>query len=208
MTIPCKLCPLGYPPNPYAANDIVCNINNGATKQVVLYPGVYYIRAQGAGGKGGNYGYPYTHGNGAPSGAGFVGYIRVYKPLSIAVKTGVGGTPSSPAGTDTTIPLIMNLGGGSAGPQSGYNAICPAGTAGVITIYNNGYFRILSYTVNSDGNTGCRYDGGDSVITKDGGGSGTGAATSPGAGGGGTAAIGGKGGNGGYGECLIRFIRP
>lgn len=205
MTIPCSLYPLGTMIGPYKIGEVLCNISNGASKVIYLYPGIYYIRAQGAGGKGGNYGYPYFNGNGAPSGAGFVGYIKVVKQLATVVKAGVGGTPSSPAGTDTTLSNIMTLGGGSEGPQTGYNTICPAGTPGVITIQNNEYFSVVSFTVNSDGNPGCHHDGGDSVITNDGGGSGTGAATKPGAGGGGTSNIGGVGGNGGYGECLIKF---
>lgn len=205
MTIPCSLFPLGTMIGPYKIGEVLCNISNGKSKTKTLTPGIYYIRGQGAGGKGGDYGYPYFNGNGAPSGAGFVGFIRIKKTITVTVTAGVGGTPSHPAGTDTTISGIMVLGGGSEGPQTGYNTVCPAGTPGKITIYENEYFSVVSYTVNSDGKAGCNHDGGNSVITNDGAGSGTGAATKPGAGGGGTSSIGGKGGNGGYGECLIKF---
>lgn len=195
-----------YQYNSYEPDTVLCNISNGASSSVEFRKGVYYIRAQGAGGKGGNYGYPYFNGNGAPSGAGFVGFIRIKKTITVTVTAGVGGTPSHPAGTDTTISGIMVLGGGSKGPQTGYNTVCPAGTPGKITIYENEYFSVISSTVNSDGNPGCHHDGGNSVITNDGAGSGTGAATKPGAGGGGTSSIGGIGGNGGDGECLIQYI--
>lgn len=205
MTIPCSLYPLGTMIGPYRLEEVVCDVSNGESKTKTLTPGIYYIRGQGAGGKGGNYGYPYFNGNGAPSGAGFVGFIRIKKTITVTVTAGVGGTPSHPAGTDTTISGIMVLGGGSEGPQTGYNTVCPAGTPGKITIYENEYFSVVSYTVNSDGNPGCHHDGGNSVITNDGAGSNTGAATKPGAGGGGTSSIGGTGGNGGYGECLIKF---
>lgn len=205
--IPINKNPLGTEEtNPYTPNEILCDINNGATKELELYPGIYYIRGQGAGGKGGNYSYPYFNGNGAPSGAGFVGYIQIKEYLKIIVTTGIGGTPNSPAGTDTTIPNIMILGGGSEGPQSSYNTICPAGTPGKLTIYSNEFFSVISSTISLDGNPGCHHTGGNSVITNDGAGENTGAATSPGAGGGGTSSIGGVGGNGMYGELLIKYI--
>lgn len=195
-----------YQYNSYEPQQVLANISGNSSTNITFKKGVYYIRAQGAGGKGGNYDYPYFNGNGAPSGAGFEGYIYVRKEFSSSVTTGVGGTPSHPAGTDTIISGIMVLGGGSAGPQTGYNTVCPAGTPGKITIYENEYFSVISSTVNSDGNPGCHHDGGNSVITNDGAGSGTGAATKPGAGGGGTSSIGGIGGNGGDGECLIQYI--
>lgn len=195
-----------YQYNSYEPQQVLANISGNSSVNITFKRGVYYIRAQGAGGKGGNYGYPFFNGNGAPSGAGFEGYIYVRKEFSSSVTTGVGGTPSHPAGTDTTISDIMVLGGGSEGPQTDYNTVCPAGTPGKITIYENEYFSVVSYTVNSDGNAGCHHDGGNSVITNDGAGSNTGAATKPGAGGGGTSSIGGIGGNGGDGECLIQYI--
>lgn len=195
-----------YQYNSYEPQQVLANISGNSSTNITFKKGVYYIRAQGAGGKGGNYGYPYTNGNGAPSGAGFEGYIYVRKEFSSSVTTGVGGTPSHPAGTDTIISDIMVLGGGSEGPQTVFNTVCPAGTPGKITIYENEYFSVVSYTVNSDGKAGCNHDGGNSVITNDGAGSDTGAATKPGAGGGGTSSIGGIGGNGGDGECLIQYI--
>lgn len=195
-----------YQYNSYEPQQVLANISGNSSTNITFKKGVYYIRAQGAGGKGGNYGYPYFVGNGAPSGAGFEGYIYVRKEFSSSVTTGVGGTPSHPAGTDTIISDIMVLGGGSEGPQTGYNTVCPAGTPGKITIYENEYFSVVSYTVNSDGKAGCNHDGGNSVITNDGAGSNTDAATKPGAGGGGTSSIGGIGGDGGAGECLIQYI--
>lgn len=201
-----KMSPLGSPLGRYQTNQILCNISNGKTAKVTFYPGIYYIRAQGAGGKGGNYGYPYFNGNGAPSGAGFEGYIRITKQIVSEVSAGVGGTDSAPAGTDTVISNIMILGGGSAGPQTGYGTVCPAGTPGKITIKTNSSFSVVKSIISSDGNAGCNHDGGNSVLTGDGAGSGTGAATKPGAGGGGTSSIGGVGGAGGIGECLIKFI--
>lgn len=201
-----KMSPLGSPLGRYKIGQILCNISNGKTTEVIFYPGIYYIRAQGAGGKGGNYGYPFFNGNGAPSGAGFEGYIRITKQIVSRISAGVRGTASAPAGTATEISNIMTLGGGSAGPQTGYNTVCPAGTPGKITIKNNSSFFVVESIISSDGNVGCAHDGGNSVLTGDGAGSGTGAATKPGAGGGGTSSIGGQGGDGGVGECLIKFI--
>lgn len=200
-----KMSPLGSPLSRYKIGQILCNISNGETTEVIFYPGIYYIRAQGAGGKGGNWGYPYSNGNGAPSGAGFEGYIRFAEQFVSKISTGVGGTVSAPAGTATEISNIMTLGGGSGGPQTFIENICPAGTPGKITIENNSSFSIVESIISSDGNAGCNHDGGNSVLTGDGAGSGTDAATKPGAGGGGTYAIGGVGGAGGAGECLIKF---
>lgn len=201
-----KMSPLGSPLGRYRIGQILCDISNGETTEVTFYPGIYYIRAQGAGGKGGNYGYPYFHGNGAPSGAGFEGYIRITKQIVSKISAGVRGTASAPAGTATVISNIMTLGGGSAGPQTGYNTVCPAGTPGKITIETNSSFSVVESIISSDGNAGCGHAGGNSVLTGDGAGSGTDAATKPGAGGGGTSSIGGTGGVGGVGECLIKFI--
>lgn len=201
-----KMSPLGSPLGCYKIGQILCNIFNGETTKVIFYPGIYYIRAQGAGGKGGDYGYPFTNGNGAPSGAGFEGYIRFNKKIVSNITTGVGGTASAPDGTATELSNIMTIGGGSAGPQTGYNTVCPAGTPGKITIKNDPFFYVVKPIIYSDGAAGCHHDGGKSVLTWDGAGSGSGAATKPGAGGGGTSSIGGKGGDGGVGECLVKFI--
>lgn len=201
-----KMSPLGSPLGRYRTNQILCDISNGETTEVTFYPGIYYIRAQGAGGKGGNYGYPYTNGNGAPSGAGFEGYIRITKQIVSEISAGVRGTASAPAGTATVISNIMTLGGGSAGPQTVFNTVCPAGTPGKITIETNSSFSVVESIISSDGNAGCGHVGGNSVLTGDGAGSGTEDATKPGAGGGGTSSIGGIGGAGGGGECLIKFI--
>jgi hypothetical protein len=193
---------------PYKIGEVLCNISNGQTATVHLYPGVYYIRAQGAGGGGGNYAYPYGHGIGAGSGAGFKGYIKILKKVVVTVTAGKAGN-SATDGTATFISNIINLGGGKAGftNQGGIPDI--GGLGGTITIDNsnlNKIFYITSYSVKSNGKSGTKQIGGNSVLTNDGGGqSGGGAATARGAGGGGTSSIGGIGGNGGYGECLIKF---
>ena len=68
------------------------------------------------------------------------------------------------------------------------------------------FFYIKSYSVKSNGKSGTKQIGGNSVLTNDGGGkAGGGNATTRGAGGGGTSGIGGKGGIGGDGELLIRY---
>lgn len=83
------------------------------------------------------------------------------------------------------------------------------GLGGVITIDTsnlNKIFYIKSYSVKSNGKSGTKQTGGNSVLTNDGGGeAGGGNATTRGAGGGGTSGIGGKGGIGGDGELLIRY---
>lgn len=80
---------------------------------------------------------------------------------------------------------------------------------GTIDWEESDFFEIVSETVNSDGITAARNVGANSVLTNSGGGSaGGGSATAPGAGGGGNSNIGGHGGVGGYGECLIRYERP
>ena len=198
---------LVYQYNSYEPNAVLCNINNGASASVVFKKGVYYIRGQGGGGGGGNYGYPYFNGNGGGSGAGFEGYIVVTKEFSSSVTTGAS-VSNSTDGIATVISNLVTLGGGDKGPQTSYDTVDPAGAGGIISFVSSSNFYILSATVNSNGNAGSRAIGGNSILTNSGGGAGGGgAATAPGAGGGGTSSIGGVGGIGGYGECLIKYIR-
>ena len=211
MTLPCTLYPLGTEVSRYEPDQVLCDLSNGQTATLTFYPGIYYIRAQGAGGGGGNYAYPFGNGNGGGSGAGFEGYIYVSKEFPSGVTTGVGGDSAS-AGVNTQINGVMLLGAGQAGPTTSGGTVDPSGVPGTITIDSNNLnnlFTIISTTVNQDGNYGSRAIGGNSVLTNSGAGQGGGgAATAPGAGGGGTSSIGGKGGPGGYGECLIRYERP
>lgn len=198
-----------YQYNSYEPQQILVNISGTASTDITFKRGVYYIRAQGAGGGGGNYAYPYGNGNGGGSGAGFEGYIYVSKEFSSSVTTGVGGNSAS-AGVNTQINGVMLLGAGQAGPTTLLGTVDPSGVPGTITIDSNNLnnlFTIISTTVNQDGNYGSRAIGGNSVLTNSGAGQGGGgAATAPGAGGGGTSSIGGKGGPGGDGECLIQYI--
>lgn len=198
-----------YQYNSYEPQQILVNISGTASTDITFKRGVYYIRAQGAGGGGGNYAYPYGNGNGGGSGAGFEGYIYVSKEFSSSVTTGVGGNSAS-AGVNTQINGVMLLGAGQAGPTTSLGTVDPSGVPGTITIDSNNLnnlFTIISTTVNQDGNYGSRAIGGNSVLTNSGAGQGGGgAATAPGAGGGGTSSIGGKGGPGGDGECLIQYI--
>lgn len=198
-----------YQYNSYEPQQILVNISGTASTDITFKRGVYYIRAQGAGGGGGNYAYPYGNGNGGGSGAGFEGYIYVSKEFSSSVTTGVGGNSAS-AGVNTLINGVMLLGAGQAGPTTLAGTVDPSGVPGTITIDSNNLnnlFTIISTTVNQDGNYGSRAIGGNSVLTNSGAGQGGGgAATAPGAGGGGTSSIGGKGGPGGDGECLIQYI--
>lgn len=71
--IPINKNPLGTEEtNPYTPNEILCDINNGATKELEFYPGIYYIRGQGGGAGGGNNNYWSNGGGvaGAPNTAG------------------------------------------------------------------------------------------------------------------------------------------
>lgn len=198
-----------YQYNSYKPQQIFVNISGTASTDITFKRGVYYIRAQGAGGGGGNYAYPYGNGNGGGSGAGFEGYIYVSKEFSSSVTTGVGGNSAS-AGVNTQINGVMLLGAGQAGPTTVGQTVDPSGVPGTITIDSNNLnnlFTIISTTVNQDGNYGSKAIGGNSVLTNSGAGQGGGgAATASGAGGGGTSSIGGKGGPGGDGECLIQYI--
>lgn len=189
----------------YNATQTICDVSNGETWSGTLARGVYYIRAQGAGGGGGNNNYS-NNGGGGGSGAGFEGYINLTSPIETTVTTGAGGANSS-AGADTVISDVMTLGGGKGGGSG------VAGAGGTLTLSESG-LTILKSTIQSngeDGNfsnagSGSRCYGGNSVLTGDGGGDGSKAATKPGAGGGGQIQFGSAGQPGMYGECLIKLV--
>ena len=213
MTIPCSLYPLGTLISPYKIGEVLCNINNGQTATVHLYPGVYYIRAQGAGGGGGRNGY-FGNGQGGGSGAGFEGYLRIKGNVGkVTVTAGVGGTEAynGNPGTDTFIGSIMTLGGGKGGAGENKEHVA---NAGIYTFKSSNNWEIISSTVARNGNQGLEatssgdfVSGGNSVLTNSGGGKGHAAATAPGAGGGGGFQWNTNGGNGSYGECLIQFVK-
>lgn len=201
-----------YQYNSYKPYKVLCNISNGASKVIYLYPGIYYIRAQGAGGGGGRNGY-FGNGQGGGSGAGFEGYIYVKRDLgAVSVSTGVGGTEAYDGnpGTNTFVGSIMTLGGGKGGAGENKEHVA---NAGILTINSSDNWEILSYTVKSNGNQGLEatssgdfVSGGNSVLTNSGGGKGRANATAPGAGGGGGYPWNIGGGAGGAGECLIQYI--
>lgn len=213
MTIPCSLFPLGTMISHYKIGEVLCNISNGQTATVHLYPGVYYIRAQGAGGGGGRNGY-FGNGQGGGSGAGFEGYLRIKGNVGkVTCTSGVGGLEAyhGNPGTDTVIGQLMTLGagGGGAGENTEHYA-----NAGILTINPSDHWEILSYTVKRNGNQGLEatssgdfVSGGNSVLTNSGGGKGHANATAPGAGGGGGYQWNIEGGAGSYGECLVKFVK-
>lgn len=213
MTIPCSLYPLGTLIRYYKIGEVLCNIQNGQTATVHLYPGVYYIRAQGAGGGGGRCGY-YGHGQGGGSGAGFEGYLRVKADVGkVTCTAGVGGTEAYDGnpGTDTFIGSIMTLGGGKGGAGENKEHVA---NAGIYTFRSSNKWEIISSTVARNGNQGLEapvegdfVSGGNSVLTNSGGGKGRADATAPGAGGGGGYRFNINGGAGSYGECLVKFVR-
>lgn len=215
MTIPCSLYPLGTLSSHYKPGEVLCNLSNGNKATVHLYPGVYYIRAQGAGGGGGRNGY-YGNGQGGGSGAGFEGYIRVKRDLGkVSVVAGVGGTEAYEGnpGTNTFIGSKMTLGGGKGGAGENKEHVA---NAGILKIKSSADWEILSYKVMSNGNQGLEasntasfISGGNSVLTGKGGGPTSDSnhnASAPGAGGGGGWAFNMSGGAGGAGECLIQYI--
>ena len=213
MTIPCSLYPLGTLISPYKIDEVLCNISNGQTATVHLYPGVYYIRAQGAGGGGGRNGY-FSNGQGGGSGAGFEGYLRIKGNVGkVTCTTGVGGIEAydgNPGG-NTQIGGIMTLGGGLGGAGETNEHVA---NAGIYTFNSSNNWEIISFAVARNGNQGLEatssgdfVSGGNSVLTNSGGGKGHANATAPGAGGGGGYQWNINGGNGSYGECLIKFVR-
>ena len=204
-----------YQYNSYEPYKVLCNISNGGSSSVEFRKGVYYIRAQGAGGGGGRNGY-FGNGQGGGSGAGFEGYVYVKRDLgTVSVSAGVGGTEAYDGnpGTNTVVGSIMTLGGGKGGAGENKEHVA---NAGILTINSSDNWEILSYTVKSNGNQGLEasnsasfISGGNSVLTGDGGGPTSDSnhdASAPGAGGGGGWAFNSSGGAGGAGECLIQYI--
>lgn len=195
MGIRTAIKPLGSRKGRYKKGTVLCNLSNGQSATITLYPGIYYIRGQGAGGWGNASGWGDGYGGG--SGAGFEGFIRITKKMQATVRAGV--CPDSRGnGEDTVISDVITLGGGRIGvigsagdPQNG----------GILSLGN---CKVKSYTVMSNGNGGIIRGGGNSVLTNSGGGPSNADATAPGAGGGGSYGFYG-GGKGYYGEILIRY---
>lgn len=210
MVLPCTLYPLGSEVSRYKPGQVLCDLSNGETAEITLYPGIYYIEAQGAGGTGGTYGdFGWGRGGGGGGGAGFKGLIRVKKTMMVNISTAVTTTHGKwgATGAPTTISDMMSCGGGHAG-SSGSDTNYANG--GLLTVYESSNYDIIQADYIGYGNpvklaSGARY-GGDSVITNDGGGLPSGNATSNGAGGGGYNGSGLNGGTGGEGSCLIKYV--
>ena len=211
MTIPCNLYPLGTMTSKYKPEEVLCDLSNGETANVLLQKGIYYIRAQGAGSGGGRASFS-EHGFGGSSGAAFEGTIKILKNIEVVVTAGVGGKAGASGyeggkpGTPTTISEIMNLGG------AGGSSYVTPGAGGVFEfIADSSTAVILEATKQKNGYEGIRatrYDmisGANSALTDTGGGLSKRPATAPGAGGGG--GYQNSAGDGSYGECLIKFVR-
>lgn len=194
--LPISMNPLGCSAGPYSPGDVLCNLSNGQTATVVLWPGVYRVRGQGAGGWGNATGWGDGYGGG--SGAGFEGLIRITKKMQVTVTAGICPDNRS-AGTDTVISDVLTLGGGGLG------VIGSAGDPHNGGILSLGNCEVKSYTVMSNGNGGIIRGGGNSVLTNSGGGPSNADATAPGAGGGGSYGY-YSGGKGYYGEIIITFV--
>lgn len=199
---------LKAPGNNYKANYVLCDLSGVASATKTLYPGVYIVRAQGAGGGGGRNGY-FGNGQGGGSGAGFEGTLKVWRKIPVAVSTGAGGAQQV-KGTDTIIGGIWTLGAGLEGSTESAAHIA---NAGPYTFNSSADWEIVSYKVAQNGiqgveatSSGDFVSGGNSVLTNSGGGTGNDDATAPGAGGGGGFQWHFDGGAGGVGECLIKFI--
>lgn len=203
-----KIC--NYKKSPYDPETVLCNISNGETAEITFYPGIYYIRAQGAGSGGGRASFS-EHGFGGSSGAAFEGTIKILKNIEVVVATGVGGKAGATgyeggkAGTPTTISEIMNLGG------AGGSSYVTPGAGGIFEFIADSFTAvILEVTKQKDGYKGIRatsyemISGANSALTDTGGGLSKRPATAPGAGGGG--GYQNSAGDGSYGECLIKFI--
>lgn len=200
---------LRAPVNNYKANFVLCNLSGVASATKILYPGVYAIRAQGAGGGGGRNGY-FGNGQGGGSGAGFEGKLKVWRKIPVAISTGAGGTQQKP-GTNTVIGNIWTLGAGLQGSTENAAHIA---NGGPYTFNSSADWEIVSSTVARDGNMGIEAapdaskSGGDSVLTNSGGGPISHEnknASAPGAGGGGGWQWNSDGGSGGVGEAKITF---
>ena len=217
MTIVCSLYPLGTTMGRFKPDEVLCDLSNGETAEITLYPGVYYIEAQGAGGSGGQYGtFGWGRGTGGGSAAGFKGLIRIKKTITTTISTAVetirsgGSTTEGKTGNPTTLTNMFTFNGGQAGwgGDEGFSSY-QLRNGGLITVIENDDFDIIQADYLGNGNPTdfevSRRKGGDSVITNDGGGLNTNA-TSPGAGGCGYSGSGVNGGNGGEGTCLIKYV--
>lgn len=210
MGIRTEIKPLGSRKGKYKKGTVLCNLSNGQTAKLTLYPGIYYIRAQGGGGGGGDG--SFANGCGGGSGAGFVGTIRIKRTINVDVYAGLAGARRA-NGENTYIGSLIVCGGGIAGLTASSAAPYNGGTLTTdyddiieeleIEIKSNGLQGIYASTSSS------HISGANSVLTNSGGGRSNGnrAATAPGAGGGGGTGA-GRGGAGYYGECLIRYEKP
>lgn len=212
MTLPCTLHPIGTEVSRYEPDQVLCDLSNGQTAELTLYPGIYYIEVQGAGGSGGQYGaFGWGRGAGGGSGAGFKGLVRVKRTINSTVTTAVttprtGGSASKgTTGGSTTISGMFLFKGGEGGWGGDSSRFTDGG---LITVYESPDYDIIQADYLGNGNPTDLTDlrrGGDSVITNDGGGRDS-DATSPGAGGCGYDGSGLNGGAGGAGSCLIKYI--
>ncbi len=214
MTIMGKSNTLGGSVCAYFPGTILFDGKNGASANISLKKGTYYIRAQGAGAGGGNSG-AYGIGGGGGSGAGFDGNIYINNNQeNIICYAGIAEQANRKNGEASYIGDLITLGGGFVGGSDNGKA----GSGGTLTISNN--INIISYDIKSNGNPGnptingsATKAGGNSVITNTGGGiyKGTFAercATAPGAGGAGGKQWDLNGGYGMYGEVKIQYLKP
>lgn len=61
MGIRTAIKPLGSRKGRYKKGTVLCSLSAGQSAIITFYPGIYYIRGQGAGAGGGNYAYPWGH---------------------------------------------------------------------------------------------------------------------------------------------------
>lgn len=203
MGIRTAIKPLGSRKGRYKKGTILCNLSNGQSATITFYPGIYYIRAQGAGGSGGITGY-WNPGQGGGSGAGFTGYIKIKKTIkNVGVSAGAATAAGyTLKGGDTIIGNIMSLGGGLGGIG---NDGAQANNGGKYTFNQSNDWEIVSSSVAEDGLKAGYGQGSNSVLTNSGGGPANNPATASGAGSGGGTGFGSKASASGMGECLIRY---
>ena len=150
MTLPCTLYPLGTEVSRYEPDQVLCDLSNGQTAELTLYPGVYYIEAQGAGGSGGTYGdFTWGRGSGGGSGAGFKGLIRVKKTITCNISTAVAVASGkwSVKGNPTEIENMFLCDGGGGGNTGEALAV-----GGELTVIENDNYEILSSEYRGNGN--------------------------------------------------------
>ena len=203
MGIRTEIKPLGSRKGKYKKGTVLCNLSNGQSATITFYPGIYYIRAQGAGGSGGITGY-WNSGQGGGSGAGFTGYIKIKKTIkNVGVSAGAATAAGyTLKGGDTIIGNIMSLGGGLGGIG---NDGAQANNGGKYTFNQSNDWEIVSSSVAEDGLKAGYGQGSNSVLTNSGGGPANNPATASGAGSGGGTGFGSKASASGMGECLIRY---